>query len=194
MAGRQPMTPYQESFNPLAPGSHILGNYHDNIVVRPGPLTANEQYLYHNVILDSRDRDPTKWPTSTEYVIEGGTLDFRDVVSIELIQLGLYKSTAPVQPDWIALNIVGISTNKGSSAVLDGSFAQVILADIEPGTYRRLNFADLGKCYTRFNPVRPHIIKFHIKFVQPDGTPYDFGGQENTIMLEIKSKFKTRDY
>ena len=194
-SSQRPLTQFQEAYNPLAPGSHILGNYHDQIVVRPGPATANEQYLYHTLIVDSRDRNTDVYPSSSDYVIEG-CFDFRDVVSLELLQVGLWKSTAVAaeQPDWIVLDIAGISNNRGSSAVLDGSFAQILLADIEPGTFRRLNVADVGKCFVRMNPLLPHLFKFHVRYLQPDGSLYDFGGQENTLMMEVKTKFKTRDY
>lgn len=317
------MLPYDDAYtnlntayNPLRPGGQILGNHHDNIIIRPSPLVKDEQYIFHTLVIDSRDRDMSKYPNSNDYVIDLATT-FRDIVSLELLNLvvakgeetinknnntftfaetqqqlddkqyitvtipsGQYDETSllsalaqemtaastngtnyaltpdsrtgrlslngtggsgdafgivsgdniqytpgnisrmlgfppgissgtvsngqislsgdnPVNlngEDYIVMVIDDISNNHGSNGSLQGSFAHIVLADINYGQYKHLRGVDWGRCLVRFNPMRPTIFKFHIRFKRGDGRLYDFGGFENSMVFELKCKFKSRDY
>lgn len=317
------MLPYDDAYtdvntayNPLRPGGQILGNHHDSIIIRPSPLVNDEQYIFHTLVIDSRDRDMTKYPNSNDYVINLDTT-FRDIVSLELLNLvvakgeetinnnnntftfaesqqqlddqqyttvtipsGQYDETSllstlaqemtnasknattytltpdsktgrlilngtggtgdafavisgstgqyqqgnisrmlGLQPgisngtisngqvslsgnksvnlngeDYIVMVIDDISNNHGSNGSLQGSFAHIVLADIGYGQYKHLRGVDWGRCLVRFNPIRPTIFKFHIRFKRGDGRLYDFGGFENSMVFELKCKFKARDY
>ena len=298
-------TSLSQAYDPLRPdkASGLLGNYHEGIVIRPSPKTANEQYIYHTVVIDSRDRDYSKYSDSNDYVI---TLQnqFRDVVSLELVNLLVAKGESlinknnntfsfqetPTQvtsktyvtadipegqytagdllaavgtamtsssqtgttytlsqdatgkavinsagnffrvfngdgtsylpgnisrtlgfrpgstsntgtsaisargEDYIILEMEGVSNNYGSNDALDGSLAQIVIADIEYGQYKHLRGVDWGRCYVRFNPLLPKLTKFHMRFKRPDGGLYDFGGFENSMVFELKCKFKAMDY
>ncbi len=294
-----------QAYDPLRPGNapNLLGNHHDGIIIRPGPKTVNEQYIYHTVVIDSRDRDYAKYQNSNDYVI---TLQnqFRDVVSLELVNLLVAKGESLINknnntfsfqesaaqrddnkyvtatvPDgqyttadlltavgsamtsssqtnttyslsqdpggrtvidsagnffqvyngdgssylpgnisrtlgfrpgttsntgtsgvsvrgeeYIILEMEGVSNNYGSNDALDGSLAQIVVADIEYGQYKHLRGVDWGRCYVRFNPLLPKLTKFHLRFKRPDGGLYDFGGFENSMVFELKCKFKAMDY
>lgn len=297
-----------QAYDPLRPGvatPGMLGNYRDGIVIRPSPKTSNEQYIYHTVVIDSRDRDYSRYPDSSNYVIELQN-QFRDVVSLELVNLlvakgeslinnnnntfsfqesqsqvdegsyltatiptGQYSAadlltelgntmtsasqtgttyhvtqdssgrvvidnggggqffqvyngngkvhlpgnisrtlgfspgatgatgSSPINlrgEDYIILEMEGVSNNYGSSDALTGSLAQVVVADIEYGQFKHLRGVDWGRCYVRFNPLLPKLSKFHMRFKRPDGGLYDFGGFENSMVFELKCKFKAMDY
>ena len=79
------------AFNPLAPGNRVLGNHPDGIIIRPGPGVAQEQYLYRQIIIDSRDRDRNLYPKPNDYVIQLKS-PIRDVVSLEMLQICVPKS------------------------------------------------------------------------------------------------------
>lgn len=79
------------AFNPLGPGNRVLGNYPDGIVVRPGPRVAEEQYIFSQLVIDSRDRDTKLYPNPNDYVIHLKS-PLRDVVSLEMLQICVPKS------------------------------------------------------------------------------------------------------
>lgn len=317
------MLPYDDAYtdlntayNPLRPGGQILGNHHENIIIRPSPLVQDEQYIIHTLVIDSRDRDMSKYPNSNDYVIDLSST-FKDIVSLELLNLVVAKgeetinrnnntftfgesqqqlddkryttvtvpsgqydaaslssalaqemsaastnaTTYTVTPDpktgrlsingtggsgdafavisgrdgqytqsniskmlgfqpgisngtvsngktslsgsnainlngedYIVMVIDDISNNHGSNGSLQGSFAHIVLADIGYGQFKHLRGVDWGRCLVRFNPIRPTIFKFHIRFKRGDGRLYDFGGFENSMVFELKCKFKARDY
>lgn len=306
---------YAHVFNPLTPGRQdmnapkLLGNYTDGIIIRPSERVSEEQYIYHTLILDSQDRDRSKYAEASDYVLN--VPFFRDVVSMELVNLSVAKGESlinknnnsfsfaesentkntpltvtipsgkydaasligtlvqkmnavstsgvtysanidnvtgklqlsgspsqylavvngdilsgkyklgdiskmlgilPICPeaadgiitgtyavdltgvDYIILEIEGISNNFGSNDALQGSFAQVVIADMEYGQYKHLRGVDWGQCLIRFNPFCPKLGRFHIKFKRPDGLLYDFGGFEHSMVFKLKCKFKAMDY
>ncbi len=96
--------------------------------------------------------------------------------------------------NYILMEMDGISNNYGTSGASQGSFAQIVVADIEYGQYKHLRGVDWGRCLVRFNPLLPKLYRFHIRFKRSDGKLYDFGGLDNSMVIELKCKFKAMDY
>ena len=308
-----PYSRLNNAYDPLRPGgdSQVLGNYHDSIVIRPSPKVQDEQYIFHTIIIDSQNRDQTKWPNPNDYVVDLSTT-FRDIVSLELLNLVVAKSEPTINSNnnsfsfaedqssvtsknftnitipngqysasdlltvlaqemtnastqgvtytatqdsktgrmtltasggsasspvlslnsdsdnnisqmlgvksqsvtfqggsarltgsqamnlsgqkYILMEMDGISNNYGTSDASQGSFAQIVVADIEYGQYKHLRGVDWGRCLVRFNPLLPKLSRFHIRFKRSDGKLYDFDGVDNSMVIELKCKFKQMDY
>lgn len=78
---------------------------------------------------------------------------------------------------------------KSVNKSIDGSFC-IIPVDNETGSYN-INTRDVdnAKFVKIFNPPIKEICKFTIKFVSPDGTIYDFHGQDNMLLFEVHCNF-----
>ena len=115
------------AFNPLAPGNKVLGNYPDGIVIRPGPRVAEEQYTYHQLVIDSRDRDSKLYPRPNDYVIHLKS-PLRDVVSLEMLQICVPKSE-----DLINDNNNNFTFQETQQQIDDGTY---VTAQVPNGQYQ----------------------------------------------------------
>ena len=115
------------AFNPLAPGNRVLGNYPDGIVIRPGPKVAEEQYTYHQLVIDSRDRDSKLYPRPNDYVIHLKS-PLRDVVSLEMLQICVPKSE-----DLINDNNNNFTFQETQEQIDDGTY---VTAQVPNGQYQ----------------------------------------------------------
>lgn len=96
--------------------------------------------------------------------------------------------------DYLIMNIEGISNNFGTNNALQGSFAQIILKDVDYNETVHVRAADLGRCYARFNPMMCTLARMHITFKTRSGRLYDFENRDHVMIMELRCKFRTRDY
>jgi len=166
---------------------------------------TNEWTYY--LVIDSKDRDMSAFPTPNSYTIKfsppnfnstdarAGYVDriFHNVKSIELIKCGFLDTSEEPdssdsggnEPPYIMLEIEEFaSQHNGTNQFLNKSLAILDTFD-KQGNFKYYEeiYNDVGMV-NKFNP-RVTIDKMTIKFRLPNGELYNFGSANNTSMNTI---------
>lgn len=143
---------------------------------------SEEKYSYNHtkyLVVDSRDRDRTKFPNVNNYTIQFNNGDdgnvseqFRNVTQIELTHCILPTAVATDEP-FLTLEIPELKpTLSGTNDNIDRSFATLIP---EP---KSATYAHCKNSYTfinQYNTPISSLNKLTFQFRRADGTLYDFG-------------------
>ena len=166
----------------------------DSLIIKNFMSEEQMEFVY-NIIIDSKDRDYDQFPSSADFEISLGSINygtekkgiinrnFEEVISIELTEF-LMKNTFGIDnasdkttiPPYLLLHIEEIGSRyEGTNDILNKTFVR--LYDFEElvmgGSikFREYQCTNLVKI---FNP-RKNLTKLSIKILLPDGTNYSFG-------------------
>ncbi len=145
----------------------------------------------HFLVVSSKDRDVTKYPSSSNFVI-GLNNPFKSIYKIELLHATLPDKNSISSEPYLVLNIDELTSNTISSndTVIEKSFA--ILYPVIPvtsGSFMQLDskvFEHTGVEYT-ITP-KASLSKISIKITDNDGNIFSFGG-DNTLTKDYQCTF-----
>ena len=137
------------------------------------------EYKEEYIVIDSRDRDRTKYPNPNEYVVKFNdgsdgnvTENFRNIVKISLIDAVLPVATTDALP-YLTLDIPELCASyAGSNAHLSDTFA-LLLPEKKGTPYARCKF--VAPAINTYRLPLASLNRMTLKFKDYDGTPYDFG-------------------
>jgi hypothetical protein len=171
-------------------------------------LTPEERPFIYNIIIDSKDRDITKYPLASYFVIDfsppesqNGVGDinkgyintaFGNIISCELLDIILLDTSTECDasdsagmgnaPAYIILEIPELGTNYyGTNDNLTRSFATLTSYQLQDG-YKHYNINAVNSNHTIMKVYNPRINlnRMTIRLKLPDGNPYTFGSDANT--------------
>ena len=164
-----------------------------------------EQYEYkeHYLVIDSRDRDRTKYPNPREYTIQFNNGDngnvqeqFKNIVSVQLIDATVPDAVTGLEP-YLTLDIPELRPSyAGTNDHLSNTFA--ILEPETKGTpFARCKF--VSPALNKYRTPISSLNKLTIQFKDYKGTPYVFGtdatpptvptvGLQNMLVFKIVTR------
>jgi hypothetical protein len=104
---------------------------------------------------------------------------------------GIYKLSGE---DYTTLTIDDFPLLESTNNVIQNGFCVIHFGDMHWSAVKHLKMSDNGSKMIRHNNPIKDLSRLHIRFVRSDGTLYDFNGQENTLVFEVKAKFQKRQY
>lgn len=129
----------------------------------------------HHVGVDSRFRDPSKYPHSHDYVVAFQEV-YKNVVSVELVCAVYEKVSTDL---YCNVYIEELTPNlKSNSNVIEGSFTQLPMIN-NINTYDRGMFRSIKM----FEKPLAKLPKLSIRFLKPDGSPYQV--RDHFLRFEI---------
>ena len=187
---------------------------------QPDIYNPETRTFVYNIVIDSKDRDKTKYPSASSFVIDfsPATFDpnnpgsansgyisraFGNIISCEILDITLYDSSKisdssdsvalgiPIPYLLLELNEFG-SNFYGTNDILNTSFGMLTSYSII-GNYKYydVNSENSNQTFKKvFNP-RVNLNKLTIRIKLPDGTPYNFGSvNESEIATLFKLTFR----
>lgn len=180
--------------------------FNDSLIINNFMSEEKNEFDY-NIIIDSKDRDYTLFPSSSNFEISLGMINygndkkgviernFEEVISIELNQFLIRQTSGetnasdnPTIPAYIILNIDEIGSRyEATNQVLDNAFARLFFfEELNMGNnvkFREYRCENIKKI---FNP-RKNLTKLSIKLLLPDGTNYSLGDNDNNTTTTMVS-------
>lgn len=167
---------------------------------------SEEQYEYkeHYVIIDSRDRDRTKYPNPNEYTVQfnngvDGNIEeqFRNIVSIELIDAIVPDAVTGLEP-YLTLDIPELNSSyAGTNNHLSNTFA-VLEPETKGTPFARCKF--VCPSLNKYRTPLASLNKLTIQFKNYAGALYNFGTDTTpptvpdiTIQNQLMFKLVTRN-
>lgn len=178
-------------------------------------LNPEERPFIYNIVIDSKDRDFTKYMSASNFVIDFsppmsqngvGNINtgyistaFGNIISCELLDIILLDTSAECDasdsigsgtaPPYIILEIPELGTNYyGTNDNLSRCFATLTSYHLQDG-YKHYNINGENSNHTIIKVYNPRINlnRMTIRLKMPDGTLYSFGADGNT---STKTVFK----
>ena len=167
-------------------------------------LMEEEQNEFeHFIIIDSKDRDFTAYPNSSDYSIMMGvpnlsvgektgyiTRNYEDVISIELIQFVMKDTSGvanasdnPTVPPYVVIEIDEIGTMfEGTNDTLTSAFARLTYYDeVDHGnSVKYRHYTMPGDCCKKVFKPRKNLNRLSFKIKNPDGSLYNIGDTADT--------------
>ena len=101
---------------------------------------------------------------------------------------GMYKLAGA---DSLVLAIDNMPLMQSPNSAIHDAFCMLNFGEQPWGTMKALKVGDFGANNIKyFNPVLPRLHRMRLRFLRPDGSKYDFNGNDVTLVFEIKTLFK----
>lgn len=178
-------------------------------------LNPEERPFIYNIVIDSKDRDFTKYTSASSFVIDfsppmsqngDGNINtgyiriaFGNIISCELLDIILLDTSAECDssdstgsgttPPYIIFEVAELGTNYyGTNDNLSKCFATLTSYHLQDG-YKHYNINAENSNHTIMKVYNPRINlnRMTIKLKMPDGTPYAFGADADA---STKTVFK----
>lgn len=101
---------------------------------------------------------------------------------------GMYRLAGA---DSLILAIDNMPLMQSPNSAIHDAFCMLNFGEQPWGTMKALKIGDFGANNIKyFNPVLPRLHRMRLRFLRPDGSKYDFNGNDVTLVFEIKTLFK----
>jgi hypothetical protein len=162
------------------------------------------EYKEHYVIIDSKDRDRTKFPNPNNYTIQfnngtDGNIEeqFKNIVSIQLVD-AIVPDAVTTDVPYLTLDIPELkSSYAGTNNHLSNTFA-LLLPESRGTPYARCKF--VSPALNKYRTPISSLNKLTIQIKNSDGSFYSFGTDATpptdpivTLQSQLIFKFVTRD-
>ncbi len=171
-------------------------------------FVPEERPFNYNIIIDSKDRDLTKYPSASHFVIDfsppsysgpSGSINsgyvnraFGNIISCDLLEFSLFDTSdrsdssdsiaGGVKIPYLILELVELGSNyQGTNDVISKAFAVLTTYETQLGyKHYAVNSDNSYHTITKIYNPRINLNKLTVNVKLPDGTPYNFGAVEES--------------
>lgn len=145
----------------------------------------------HFLVISSKDRDITKYPTSSNFVIHLNNV-FKSLCKIELLHATIPDKNNVSNQPYLILNIeeLQVNTLRSNNTFIENSFAMLHpCIPVTNNTFMQIDSKLFENTYVEYNITpKATLAKMSIKITNANGELFSFGG-DNTLDLDHQCTF-----